>query len=684
MKGYIWLVPLLPFLGAFLNGVVLRGRIDKKGVTAIAWGSTLLSFLVGFAATIDYLTSEAGKAHQAFERVVWEWIPAGMLHLMDGSWADFTIEMGFRLDPLSCVMLFVVTFVGFLIHVYSAGYMAHEEGYQRYFTYLNLFMGAMLMLVLGNNFLVLFVGWEGVGLCSYLLIGYYFDQEFPPYAGRKAFIVNRIGDFGFLVGLFALAERFGSLAYRDIFPAIEHDPSLVTGDYVMGMSFATFVGIFLFIGACGKSAQIPLYVWLPDAMAGPTPVSALIHAATMVTAGVYMVVRSNAIYQLSHNAAEVVAVVGTLTAIFAATIGLAQTDIKKVLAYSTVSQLGYMFLAAGVGAYTSAIFHLGTHAFFKALLFLGSGSVIHAMSGEQDMRSMGGLRKHLPATYKTFLIGTVAIAGIPPLAGFFSKDQILAGAWGSSKLLWVVGLITAGLTACYMFRLVFMTFWGEFRGTEEQLHHLHESPKVMTVPLWILAVGAIFTGFLGMPFFWPGGDWIGHFLEPVIAHVGDGHGHHAEIWVEWVLMGVSVAVALLGIGLAAKNYMNKGLEGGRAWADRLPAVHRALVNKYWVDELYDATVVKGTWATARGLFKFDASVIDGFFVNGTRHLTVAVSLLSGFFDKYVVDGLVNFSGWLMKAGSRFFRGLQTGVVSQYALVLGLGAFILVVYLVLLG
>jgi NADH-quinone oxidoreductase subunit L len=544
-------------------------------------------------------------------------------------------------------------------------------------------MGAMLLLVLGNNFLVLFVGWEGVGLCSYLLIGYYFKEKFPPYAGRKAFIVNRIGDFGFLLGLLALVHRFGSLTFSEIFPAIEANPSLVTGEYVLGMSFATFVGLCMFIGATGKSAQIPLYVWLPDAMAGPTPVSALIHAATMVTAGVYMVVRSNAIYQLTHSVSELVAVVGCLTAIFAATIAITQNDIKKVLAYSTVSQLGYMFLAAGVGAYSSAIFHLGTHAFFKALLFLGSGSVIHAMSGEQDMRSMGGLKKALPSTYKTFLIGTIAIAGIPPLAGFFSKDQILAGAFGSSKLLWTVGLITAGLTACYMFRLLFLTFWGEFRGTEEQAHHLHESPKVMTVPLWILAAGAMVTGFLGIPPFLPGGDWIGHFLEPVIAHVGDHEGHHAAIWLEWVLMAVSVGVAAFGILLAWRLYgADKGLSGDEGFMARFPTLYRLLENKYWVDELYDATVVKGTWAAARGLFRFDASFIDGFLVNGLRHLVVATSLLSGFFDKYVVDGLVNFSAWLMKAGSRAFRGLQTGVVSQYALVLGLGAFILVVYFAL--
>jgi NADH-quinone oxidoreductase subunit L len=646
MRHYLWLVPLLPLLGALVNGVVLRGRLDRRGVTAVAWGSTLLSLLVGFAATIDYLTSEAGRAHEAFEQVVWEWIPAGALSLLDGSFADFTLEMGFRLDALSCVMLFVVTFVGFLIHVYSAGYMAQERGYQRYFAYLNLFMGAMLLLVLGSNFLVLFVGWEGVGLCSYLLIGFYYEQEFPPYAGRKAFLVNRIGDFGFLIGLLALAERFGSLAYRDIFGAIEADPSLVTGEYVLGMSFATFVGLCLFVGACGKSAQIPLYVWLPDAMAGPTPVSALIHAATMVTAGVYMVVRSNALYQLSDSASEVVAVVGTLTALLAATIGLAQTDIKKVLAYSTVSQLGYMFLAAGVGAYSAAIFHLGTHAFFKALLFLGSGSVIHALGGEQDMRRMGGLKAHLPATYRTFLVGTVAIAGLPPLAGFFSKDQILAGAWGSSKLLWGVGLATAGLTACYMFRLLYLTFWGEFRGSEEQAHHLHESPPVMTVPLWILAAGAVGTGLLGLPFFSPVfADWIGHFLAPAIAHVGEEHGHHAPVWLELVLMGVSVAVALLGIWMATRTYKDRGLEGGEAWAARFPAVHRTLVEKYKVDELYDATVVRPLRSTARRLRSFlDRGLIDGLVVHGSAFATE----LAGDLLRFTVTGnLRTYALWFL-------------------------------------
>jgi NADH-quinone oxidoreductase subunit L len=407
MREWIWLIPVLPFLGTLLNGVLLKDRISKKAVGWIACGSVAASLALALLAILDYLRSAEFAAGQAFERVLYLWVPAGMLELKGetlGEIADLNVEMGFLLDPLSAVMLLVVTLVGFLIHVYSVGYMGEEEGYQRYFAYLNLFMGAMLLLVLGNNFLVMFVGWEGVGLCSYLLIGYYYREEFPPFAGRKAFIVNRIGDFAFLVGLFALVSRFGTLGYGEVFAAIESDPHAVQEPYLWGMSFAGFVALCLFIGAVGKSAQIPLYVWLPDAMAGPTPVSALIHAATMVTAGVYMVVRANVLYQLSPGVSGLVAVVGGLTALFAATIAFAQTDIKKVLAYSTVSQLGYMFMAAGVGAYAAAIFHLGTHAFFKALLFLGSGSVIHAMGGEQDMRRMGGLRRVLPTTFWTFLI----------------------------------------------------------------------------------------------------------------------------------------------------------------------------------------------------------------------------------------------------------------------------------------
>ncbi len=680
MLDLLWLIPCIPLLAAFLNGVVLRGRVSKSVVNLVAVGSVGLTALLAVMLIGSYVGGPLAGAGEPYEQVLYSWIQGGD-NPTAGGLSNFEVEAGFRLDALSAVMLFVVTFVGFWIHLYSIGYMAHEDGYQRYFTYLNLFMGAMLLLVLGNNYLVMFVGWEGVGLCSYLLIGFYFKEEFPPFAGRKAFLVNRIGDFAFLIGLFALVSKFGTLTFSKIFPEVAHHPELVTGDYLLGMSFAGFVTLCLFIGATGKSAQIPLYVWLPDAMAGPTPVSALIHAATMVTAGVYMVVRSNVLYQLAPSTSALVAIVGCVTAVFAATIALAQTDIKKVLAYSTVSQLGYMFLAAGVGAYTAAIFHLGTHAFFKALLFLGSGSVIHAMGGEQDMRQMGGLKKWMPATFITFAIGTLAIAGVPPLAGFFSKDQILASTFeGGWRLLWVVGLITAGLTAFYMSRAVWMTFFGKFRGTAEQEHHLHESPPVMTWPLRVLAAGAIVTGFLGMPKFWGLGNWIDSFLSPVIAHVGHGeeHGHHLSVALEWGLLALSVAVAATGLFLAWRTYgRDRGLEGGTAWAERFPAVHNLLKNKYFVDELYDATVVKGMWATARGLFRFDAGMIDGVLVNGTRHFTVAVSLLSGFFDRYFVDGFVNFTGWISKQGSKAFRGLQTGSVSQYALTITIGLFVLV-------
>jgi NADH-quinone oxidoreductase subunit L len=534
-------------------------------------------------------------------------------------------------------MLFVVTFVGFWIHVYSVGYMSHEKGYQRYFVYLNLFMGMMLLLVLGNNFLVTFVGWEGVGLCSYLLIGYYYDQEVPAQAGRKAFIVNRIGDFAFLAGMFALAQRFGTLDYRRIFAAITADPHAVQTPYLLGLSFAAFVAVCLFAGATGKSAQIPLYVWLPDAMAGPTPVSALIHAATMVTAGVYIVVRTNALFQLAPGVLWAVAIIAAATAVVAATIGVAQNDIKRVLAYSTVSQLGYMFLAAGSGAYAVAIFHLGTHAFFKALLFLDSGSVIHAMSGEQDMRRMGGLKKHLPITYWTTLIGCLAIAGVPGFAGFFSKDAILGAAWQTHIALWAVGTVTAGITAFYMFRMFFMTFHGEFRGTEEQRHHLHESPPAMTVPLVVLAIGAIFAGWAGViPFL--DRDWLGHFLAPVIADVGHGHPHAEHgFGLEAFLVGASVAVGLLGIFVAWRLYgRGRNLEGEDTFIARFPAVHRVLANKYYVDELYDAVVVRPIAWLARMCFR----VVDTIFINGTVHVGAFVTELLGDLGRFTTTGNV--------------------------------------------
>jgi NADH-quinone oxidoreductase subunit L len=635
MIDYLWLVPFLPLLGVVANAVA-GPRAPKAVTTAIGVGAPGLSLLVALGILWQYGTT---MAPAPFEQVIYPWTLGAI-----------SIDVAFLLDPLSAVMVFVVTFVGFWIHVYSVGYMAHEEGYQRYFVYLNLFMFAMLMLVLGNNFLVMFVGWEGVGLCSYLLIGYYYQQKVPPEAGRKAFVVNRIGDFAFLVGMFALFATFGTLDYQPIFAAVAADPGLVTGDYALGLSLAAFVALCFFIGATGKSAQIPLFVWLPDAMAGPTPVSALIHAATMVTAGVYMVVRTNVIYQLAPGISLLVAGVGAATALMAATIGLAQNDIKKVLAYSTVSQLGYMFLAAGLGAYTAAIFHLGTHAFFKALLFLASGSVIHAMGGEQDMRRMGALKKWLPATYWTFLAGSLAIAGIPPLAGFFSKDEILAAAAnGGHWVLWAVGLLTAGLTAFYMFRAVFMTFHGDFRGTEEERHHLHESPPSMTVPLVVLAVGAVTAGWIGVSqvlAFGTDANWLHHWLQPVVVAMGTEAGHggamtehgegaaHLSLGVEWLLIAIAIAVAVSGILLARNLFFRRPMEGEEKLIGRLGAAHPVLANKYWVDELYDRVVIRPLAALSRGFWK----IVDGGIIDGFLHLTSAVAEIVGDLGRFSTTG----------------------------------------------
>jgi NADH-quinone oxidoreductase subunit L len=644
MLQLLWLIPILPFAGAAINGL-LGARFPKALVTLVALGAPLASLALALGCLWEY--AHASLPNQAYEQTLYAWTAGGL-----------SIPVGFLLDRLSAVMLFVVTFVGFLIHVYSAGYMSHDEGYRRYFSYLNLFMSAMLMLVLGNNYLVMFVGWEGVGLCSYLLIGFYYDQAFPPYAGKKAFIVNRIGDFAFLVGMFALFAKFGSLTYHDVLPKIAANPGLVTGgSYAGGLTLASFIALCFFIGAMGKSAQIPLYVWLPDAMAGPTPVSALIHAATMVTAGVYMVVRSNVIYQLAPGISLFVAIIGAATAIFAATIGLAQTDIKKVLAYSTVSQLGYMFLAAGLGAYSAALFHVVTHAFFKALLFLGSGSVIHAMGGEQDMTKMGGLRKHMPSTFITYVIGALAIAGVPGLAGFFSKDEILhAAAADGHWLLWAVGLITAGLTAFYMFRSVYLTFFGRFRGTHEQEHHLHESPPSMTIPLWILAVGAVFAGYLGVPKLLSFGrdlNWFHEWLQPVIAvpqglEAGE---HNLGSGRELALVLATTLVALVGIYFAWRTYGgDNGLAKGRAWAERFPWLHRQLVNKWYVDEDYDAVIVRPLAALSRLFWK----VVDTF----------------------VIDGAVNAGAFLTELTGDVGRFTTTGNVRNYALYFFLGVILL--------
>jgi len=650
----LWLVPALPFAGAAINGLALRNS-HKSLVTAVGVGFPGVSLLVALGAIAQYLTT---LRPQPFEQILWAWT-AG----------PAAFDIGFRLDPLSAVMVFVVTFVGFWIHLYSVGYMGHEAGYRRYFAYLNLFMGAMLLLVLGNNFVLLFVGWEGVGLCSYLLIGYYFEERFPPYAGKKAFIVNRIGDFGFLLGLFALWSTWGTLHFGELNERILADPGVATQPYALGLTVAGFVALVFFVGATGKSAQIPLFVWLPDAMAGPTPVSALIHAATMVTAGVYMVVRTNVVYQLAPEISTVVAVIGAATAIFAASIGIAQNDIKKVLAYSTVSQLGYMFLAAGVGAYKAAIFHLGTHAFFKACLFLGSGSVIHAMGGEQDVRKMGGLRKHLPSTYRTFLISTLAIAGVPGLAGFFSKDEILGATFlghvPAAKLLWAVGLLTAALTACYMFRLVFLTFFGEFRGTHEQEHHLHESPAVMTAPLWVLATGAVVAGWIGIPKgMWElaGGhdkDWLAGLLAPVIASI-PGHeaeAHHASHAVEAALILASVAAAGLGIYLAWRGWgRGRGLAADAAFAATAPGLQRTLENKYWVDELYDRVVVRPLARLARVCWKV--------------------------FDELIIDGGLNVAAFVTELVGDLGRFTTTGNVRHYAMYFFAGVLLLFWWMVL--
>ncbi len=687
MKLYdlIWLVPLFPLIGAAFNGLVSNRLGLKKSVThTVALIGSGAAWLWGWAAVIQWYFAE--DIHQPYVVKAFTWITGGDLKILDGTVKPVEISASFQVDPLSAVMLGFVTFVGFLIHLYSVGYM-HDESdraYARYFSYLNLFMFAMLTLITGSNLPVLFVGWEGVGLCSYLLIGFYFEKGWCASAGMKAFIVNRIGDFGFILAIFAAFMVFGTLEFSELFAAMQADHH---GHFAAA---ATLIGILLFVGAVGKSAQIPLYVWLPDAMAGPTPVSALIHAATMVTAGVYMVARCNFFYQMSPTAMLVVAVVGGVTAVFAATIGLTQNDIKKVLAYSTVSQLGYMFLAAGVGAYIVAIFHVVTHAFFKACLFLGSGSVIHACGGEQDMRKMGGLKKYMPTTYWTFLVATIAIAGIFPFAGFFSKDEILAKTFTAGYgdlnhhgsiyyLLWALAVVGAILTAFYMFRLVFMTFHGEFRGGEEAEHHLHESPWTMTLPLQILGVLSIVGGFIGLPgYLWgkPEHNLIDRFMEPVVLQTHAGHGAHPGLGLEIGLIFLSLAAAGFGIWMAFRFYM--GGEAGvrpKRLAERFPLVYKLILNKYWVDEIYGATVIAGTVKLSRFLWEFDARVVDGA-VNGTAFSTVGSSFVSGIFDLRVVDGAVNLIGTSYDVASRWFRRLQVGFTQGYAMVMVFGAAIL--------
>jgi NADH-quinone oxidoreductase subunit L len=634
----LWIVCTLPLAGFAACGL-LGTRLGKGFTTAAGVGSVGLATIAAFSRLLPFASGD----HAPIVERLQPWFAAG----------GFSVEFAYRLDALSAVMLSFVTFVGFLIHVYSVGYMHGETdaGYARYFAYLNLFLFAMLNLVLGQNFVLMFLGWEGVGLCSYLLIGYFYEREYAAAAGKKAFVVNRIGDFGFVLGMFGLVSLFGSLDYDAVF-----DAAVANGaGNVPGL---TVVCLCLFVGAMGKSAQVPLYVWLPDAMAGPTPVSALIHAATMVTAGVYMVARCNVLFRLAPEAMLVVAVIGAVTAVFAAVIALAQNDIKKILAYSTVSQLGYMFLACGVGAFVAGIFHVMTHAFFKACLFLGSGSVIHAMGDEQDIRKMGGLRSKLPVTYGTFLIATLALSGIPPLAGFFSKDAILAGVFEAHRpVLYAVGLLTAGLTAFYMLRLVSLTFYGSFRGTSEQEHHLHESPPSMTLPLIVLAALSVVGGWVGLPaVFGETANRFQAFLAPVLPPLqGAERAAHEALphATEWLLMGLSVAVAGGGILLAVQWYARGEGRTPQKIASAFPGAYALVADKFRVDELYHALFVQPFNWLCRVLWKV--------------------------VDVLLIDGVLNAGAFLVELAGDLLRFLQTGNVRNYALSFFLGLVALMIF-----
>jgi NADH-quinone oxidoreductase subunit L len=656
---YLWLVPLLPLAGAAINGFFGR-RSSRKAITAVA-----LVFCGAAFALALFLAAGFSSASAPYYFNLAHWIRSG----------TFQVDFSFYLDQLSLVMLLVVTGVGFLIHVYSVGYMWDDDGYYRFMSYLNLFMFFMLTLVLAKNYLVMFIGWEGVGLASYLLIGYWFTKDSAAAAGKKAFIVNRIGDFGFLIALFLIIKHFGSLDFTHVFTAVQSLPA-ETG----GAGLLTAIGLLLMVGAAGKSAQIPLYVWLPDAMEGPTPVSALIHAATMVTAGVYMVARSSAIFERAPMAMTVVAIIGTLTALFAATIGIAQTDIKKVLAYSTVSQLGYMFMACGVGAFSAGIFHLMTHAFFKGLLFLAAGSVIHGIGGEQDMRKMGGLRRYMPWTFLTMTIATFTIAGFPPLAAFFSKDEILWKAYSSpygSWVYWLLGVITAFITSFYMFRLWFLTFFGDYRGAiahggrdssragapaphghGHDHGEPHESPWVMLSPLVILAILSFVGGWVGI------GGRFEHFLAPVfqtgvsaeLAH--ETAGEAAGRGTETLLTLISVAAAILGLLLAWTLYLRRPQLPARI-ASSLGGFYRAVANKYYVDELYAVLFIK--------------PLVDG-----------STEILWHGVDQGAIDATVNNSATAARHVSDNVRQMQSGNLRSYAGWVAAGAAVVIAYMVWMG
>lgn len=630
--NYYLLIPFLP-LAAFVLNISLGRKFFRHQAH---WPSTLAVFgslVVAVLVLIDVLNGKSLNTD------LYTWILSG----------NFKVSVGFLIDPLTAVMLIVVTSVSFLVHVYSIGYMHDDPGYYRFYAYLSLFTFSMLMLVMANNFLQLYFGWEAVGLCSYLLIGFWYEKKSASDAGKKAFIVNRFGDFGFGLGVILIFLTLGTLHYVPVFENVSTIADKTVNILGMEVNLVTLIALLLFCGAVGKSAQLPLHVWLPDAMEGPTPVSALIHAATMVTAGVFMVARANPIFNLSHTAMTVVAVVGGITALFAATIALVQNDIKRVVAYSTISQLGYMFLACGVGAYSAGIFHLYTHAYFKALLFLCAGSVMHAMGGELDCQKMGGLKKYMPVTYWTMLIASLSISGIPGLAGFFSKDEILFRAYasgGAGRFVWVLGTLAALLTAFYSFRLIFLTFHGEFRGTEEQRHHLHESPKVMTVPLIVLCIGAVASGWVGIPPILGGGEHFGEFLAPVLGHP-HGEATHAE---EWMTMGLSVVVAVGGILIAMLFYL-KNRDIPINLAKRFSFIYRVLWNKYYVDELYDLIIVRPALFTGK-------------------------KIIVGFTDGAIIEGIVNgipaLIGWV---GAQA-RKVQSGLLQHYGTFMALGIFLL--------
>ena len=631
--NYEWLLLLFPLVGVILNGL-FGHRLGRRLVAWIACLAVGLSFVV--ALSLLWAQAQLPAETEPVKATLYRWITVG----------DFTIDLTLLLDPLSVLMAVVVTGVSTVIHIYSVGYMADDKRYSRYFTFLNLFVFSMLVLVLGNNFLMMYVGWEAVGLCSYLLIGFWFERPAAADAGKKAFLVNRIGDFGFALGIMLVFATFGSLDFSAVF-------SQASALLPRGSELATTMALLLFMGAVGKSAQIPLYVWLPDAMEGPTPVSALIHAATMVTAGVYMVARNHVLFERAPGAMNVVMLIGLATAFFAATMALTQYDIKRVLAYSTISQLGYMFVAVGVGAYAAGMFHLTTHAFFKALLFLGAGSVMHALSGELDIRKMGGLREKLPTTYWTFVVGALALAGFPLFSGFFSKDEILWEAWlKAGPIVWVIGLGTAFLTAFYTFRLVFMAFWGKSRLDRRAVAHVHESPPVMTTPLVILAVFAGIAGFVGLP---GGLSLIGRFLEPALTTPGVHHVTPAGSTLEWILLVVSAVVSALGIYLAYHLYvvnpdLPKKLSAQFGW------LYNLLVRKYYVDEAYMEVIVRPT----REMGGFLASDVD----------------------RGLIDGIVNGVGRVTAGLAPVFGGMQAGLVREYAFSILIGAAAILAYLIL--